>query len=146
MTSGATVHGTGTRLLSEVSVGDALQIAQPLSGKLEVRVVKMVLSDASVGINAPFSSDLVSGTPFYVLKLPRVAEDPAVAAAAAAAKMRTDEAAAFGRYASEGGTKAKYLVKSGHGYKIKTETVAGGGATREGLLDLRVKNKSDKYA
>ena len=138
------MHGAGTGFLAEVSVGDALQISQPLSGRLEVRVVKMVLSDRSAGINAPFSLDLVAATPFFVLKLPRAAEDPAAVAAAAAAKRRVDEAAAFGTYASDGGTKATYKVKAGLSYKIKTETVAGGGATREALLDLRTKHKGDK--
>jgi hypothetical protein len=51
ITSGTTVHGTdGTKFLSELRVGDAIEVRQPVSLKEEVRVVKMVLSDAAAGI------------------------------------------------------------------------------------------------
>jgi hypothetical protein len=50
ITSGTTVHGSGTRFLSELHVGDAVEVQHPSSLRAEVRVVKMVLSDLSCGI------------------------------------------------------------------------------------------------
>lgn len=50
ITSGTTVHGVGTRFKDELKVGDAVEVAHPVSLKAEIRVVKMVLSDTSCGI------------------------------------------------------------------------------------------------
>jgi hypothetical protein len=36
--------------MSELKVGDAIEIRQPLTLRDEIRVVKMVLSDAAAGI------------------------------------------------------------------------------------------------
>lgn len=50
ITSGTTVHGVATKFKEELKVGDAIEVAHPVSLKAEVRVVKMVLSDVSCGI------------------------------------------------------------------------------------------------
>lgn len=44
------MHGAGTMFRGELKVGDAIEVAHPVSLKTEVRVVKMVLSDVSAGI------------------------------------------------------------------------------------------------
>lgn len=57
------------------------------------------------------------------------------------------EEAAFGTYASEGGTKLTYRVKSSTafgGYKIVTETTSSA-MSREQLLEMRAKKKSDRF-
>lgn len=38
----------------------------------ETRIVKMVLSNISIAISSPFSSDLISTTKFRFIKAPRV--------------------------------------------------------------------------
>lgn len=38
----------------------------------ETRIIKMVLSNISIGISSPFSSDLISTTRFRYIKAPRV--------------------------------------------------------------------------
>lgn len=105
----------------------------------------MVLSKTSAGVNAPFSSDLVTGTSFHVLKLPKATIDPAAIAAQAAEEARKQERAAFGTY-GEGAGKMTYLVKKGgtfKGYEKVTETV--GALSREDMLERRAKHKSDKF-
>lgn len=77
ITSGTTVHGAGTKFSTELKVGDAIEVSHPVSLKPEVRVIKMVLSDTSCGVNAPFSADLVTASEFFVLRLPKRAADPA---------------------------------------------------------------------
>lgn len=63
---------------------------------------------------------------------------------AAADALRRDEELKTSVFASDGGTKLTYRVTHGHGYKTVTEAV-GSGKTREEILDLRAKKKSDKY-
>ena len=59
------------------------------------------------------------------------------------------EVEAFGTYASGGGEKFVYRVKKEGafgGYKIVTEDVSKGNAkSREELLDMRTKKKSDRF-
>lgn len=107
----------------------------------------MPLFHSITDCSAPFSTDLVSGAAFHILKLPKAAVDPATLAAQAAEKARQEEQAAFGKYAGEGGTKLTYLAKKEgvhKGYKMVTETVAKP-LTREEMLDMRAKHKSDKF-
>lgn len=92
--------------------------------------------------SAPFSADLVTGLDFFVLRLPARVADPAALQAAADA-LRHAEELKTGVFATDGGTKLTYRVTHGHSYKTVSETV--GGMTREEILDLRSKKKSDKY-
>lgn len=65
----------------------------------------------------------------------------------ATSKKHKTEEAAFGTYASAGGEKFVYRVKKKSafgGYTVVTEDVAGGGKSREELLDMRKKKKSDR--
>jgi hypothetical protein len=61
-------------------------------------------------------------------------------------KRNKAEEAAFGTYASQGGSKFTYRVKKESafgGYKIVTESTDGA-LSREELLDKRTKKKSDR--
>jgi hypothetical protein len=128
-----------------VCAGDALEVGG------EVRVVKMVLSDASAGLNAPFSPALApdlaaaDGAPYFVLKLPRAIVTPAAAAAAAAAARAAEEAAAYGRYAAADGKSFVYRERKAQGsYAIKTVRLDEA-HTREQLLNMRAQVKGDKH-
>ena len=147
ITSGATVHGTNTQFLSAVNLGDALEVLHPVSRKQEIRVVKMVLSDQSLGINLPFSSDLTSGTPFFVLKLARAADDPKQLLAMAEKQRDDAEKSAFGALAGKGGTEFTYREKKAgvHGGYRTVTTALDSSRSREQLLDMRSKKKSDKF-
>lgn len=62
------------------------------------------------------------------------------------ARQHKTEEAAFGTYASEGGTKFNYRVKKGGafgGYKIISEST-NNSMSREELLNMRSKKKSDR--
>ena len=144
-TSGTTVHGhDGTLFMRELSVGDAIIVKHPATLCDETRIVKMVLSDLSISISSPFSTDLCSTCKFRYIKAPKEEESLEEAAAAKRAKNMREEKAAFGTYASDGGKKFVYRTKHGFGYKI-VETETTGDATRESLLEQRCKMKADRH-
>ena len=65
---GTTVHGHGTSFMSELRPGDAVIVFHPTSLREETKIVRMVLSDISMGVSSPFSTDLVSTATFkYIL-------------------------------------------------------------------------------
>ncbi len=145
MSSGTTVMGSGTKFRAELTVGDAIEVQHPASGVPEIRVVKMVLSDTSAGLNAAFSSNLGSDTPFRVLKLPKALQTAEGAAADASKRRFEEEQGAYGRYTSQTGKSYVYREKTAGGnYKVKTAAVDHA-LTREEALDMRSKFKGDKH-
>lgn len=149
ITSSATViHGHYTKFLSELEVGDALIIMHPMSLVEETKIVRMVLSDTSISISSPFSSDLISTTLFKYIKAPKDrVEEESKSIKQEMEKKRKMEEEAFGTYASNSGEKIVYRVKktgSFGGYKIITET-SNENISRGSLLDIRSKKKSDRH-
>ena len=146
--SGTTVHGhEQTRFMVELSVGDALIIKHPTTHCDETRIVKMVLSDLSISISSPFSSDLSTTTTFRYIKAPKDEQPAADAREQKRAKHAKEEKSAFGTYASEGGTKFVYRTKKGGvmgGYYVVEENLDAA-ATRETLLEKRCKMKADRH-
>jgi hypothetical protein len=63
---------------------------------------------------------------------------------ASAEALRREEELKTGVFATEGGTKLSYRITHGLSYKTITETLDGP-RSREDILDLRAKKKSDKY-
>lgn len=63
-TSGTTVAGHFTKFMDELRPGDAILITHPTTLQTEMKVVRMVLSNMSIGISSGFSSDLISTTSF----------------------------------------------------------------------------------
>ena len=47
--SSITVHGHGTKFMDELSVGDALIITHPITLLEETKIIRMVLSNISIG-------------------------------------------------------------------------------------------------
>jgi len=147
--SGTTVYGhDGSQFMSQLASGDALIIMHPQSCVEEMKVVRMVLSNVSCSISSAFSSDLVSTTAFRYAKAPKSAPD--LESEERRKKERADkaEASGVGTYASQGGSVFTYRVKkegASGGYKIVTESLAGGGVTRGDLLEMRAKKKADRY-
>lgn len=149
--------------MEQLGVGDAIIITHPVSHAEETKIVRMVLSDVSIGISSPFSADLISTTSFRYIKAPKEVDpdDPDGSKAAARKRMELKrkadavEEGAFGTYASAGGEKFTYRVKKpgAHGgYTIITETApkgdgrtGGGPLSREQLLDMRSKKKADRH-
>lgn len=50
--------------MSQLTVGDAIMITHPTTLQEETKIVRMVLSNVSIGISSAFSTDLISTTPF----------------------------------------------------------------------------------
>lgn len=145
-TSGTAVMGKDTRFKSEVAIGDAIEVLHPKTCVPEVRLVKMVLSDISLGIGSAFGSDLSAPTAFHVLKLPKAIKSEEEKAAEAKRKKEEEERAAYGRYGGSGadGNTFTYREKKGESYRIKTVTTEKE-LTREEMLDLRSKQRGDKF-
>lgn len=61
---GTTVHGHETNFMEQLAPGDAIIISHPTTFQDETKIVKMVLSNISIGISSAFSSDLITTTPF----------------------------------------------------------------------------------
>lgn len=150
--SGTTVYGHFTEFAAQLSPGDAIIITHPTTLQQETKIVRMVLSNISMGISSSFSTDLISTTAFKYIKAPRDDSKEREAAALAVQKRHKGEEDAFGTYASRGGEQLVYREKksggsgggSFGGYKIVKQTLDGS-ASREQLLDMRAKKKSDRF-
>ena len=158
MNIGITVHGQGTSFMDELNIGDAIIITHPNTLTEETKIIRMILSNISMGISSPFSTDLISMLTFRYIKAPKEhnpeAEKLAAQEEAMTKKRKADalEESAFGTYASSGGEKIVYRVKKpgAHGgYTIVTETNSssnsGGLKSREDLLNIRSKKKADRH-
>ena len=151
--SGVTIHGHATKFMDELGVGDALIITHPISLSEETKIIRMVLSNISIGISSPFSTDLISTTSFKYIKAPKDqdgrTEEEQQRDERENLKRKSDkiEEHAYGTYASAGGEKAVYRVKKpgAHGgYTIVTDAQSKS-LSREELLTLRSKKKADRH-
>lgn len=144
--SSTTVSGIDTKFMDELSCGDAIIITHPSTLQQETKIVKMVLSNVSMGISTPFSTDLISTTSFSYIKVPKNNETMEADKNKMTQKKHEEEVQAFGTYASEGGEKFVARVKKSGAfgsYKIVTESTSEK-LSREELLNKRSKVKSDR--
>lgn len=143
--SGTTIHGVDTKFMDQLSVGDAIIITHPMSLCEETKVVRMVLSNISISVSSPYSSDLISTTAWTFVKAPTTSQaEVDQADQRKRERLHNNEKAAVGTYASDGGTQFVYRVKNAGGYKIIKEST-GGHVTRGDLLDMRSKKKADRH-
>lgn len=171
ISSGTVITGISTKFRTEFTAGDALiihyyhsdsqsshQKQQKEELTQEMRVVTMCLSDTSCAISSAFSNDLKQPMPFSLVRKPRD-EDKEREKAFSKQKeewMET-ERTAFGTY--ESGTGHGSMDGGGRGgngilvYREKTETGSyvikkeelNTEVTRDELLNMRAKKKSDRY-
>ena len=99
----------------------------------------MVLGKNSLGVNAPFSCDLTSATPFMVVKKK---PDFAALRAARRAKQKSAKEAVEG---SKTVTYKKVIASSGTFKKWETVTETGVSMSREDMLNVRAKHKTDRH-
>eukprot|EP00938_MAST-03A_sp_MAST-3A-sp1_P005360 g5360.t1 len=150
ITSNTSVTGQGdTQFSSELQVGDCIVVQHPTSLRTETRVVKMVLSQISIAISSPFSTDLITPTRFHYIKAPPKKIDKSEIQDKKRRRKISEQKGAFGTYADttdEGSTFTYRVRKKGLGmsYHIVTER-ATGAQSRESLLDKRSKKKHDRY-
>jgi len=141
-TTTTVVHGVGTCFLKELNVGDAILVVNTTTRKPEMRVIKMVLSDVSIGISSAFTEDCKTPTSFSYINRPKSKEleEMRMKKEASRAEETTSKASGVG----SGGTMTYQVKNAGHAYKTITENV-GKGASREDMLRIRTSKKSDKY-
>ena len=141
--SGVVVSGMDTDFATEIEVGDTIlatvndRFRQTTSD--EARVVNMVLGKNSLGVNAPFSCDLTSATPFMVVKKK---PDFEALRAARRAKQKSAKEAVEG---SKTVTYKRVIASSGTFKKWETVTETGVSMSREDMLNVRAKHKTDRH-
>lgn len=126
VSNGNTVQGLETLFKDEVEVGDIIIARNPQTGIKEERIVKNIVSQRSLTIDRPFSSDFVSTTEYSIKR-----ESKNVHATAEAAV----------------GSKSVlvYQKKTGlGGYRTVAENLDRE-FTEEELLDMKCKKVHDKY-
>ena len=147
--SSTTISGHYTKFMDELGINDAILITHPITLQQETKIVRMVLSNTSIGISSAFSSDLVSTTSFRYIKAPKEYRDKEKEKAVnnpKGEKRKDEEALAYGTYGSKGGQELVYRVRKDGafgGYKIVKENASN--ASRENLLEQRSKKKSDRF-
>eukprot|EP00940_MAST-03C_sp_MAST-3C-sp2_P001484 g1484.t1 len=148
ITSGTSVMGqAGTSFMSELSVGDCVIVRHPTSLKDETRIVTMVLSQISISLSSPFSTDLVTPSKFHFIKAPPKRLDEEKERSRKKKRKMNEERSAFGTYAAmtnEGSSFTYRVKKKGLGTSYKVVTVRAGEHSREELLNMRSKKKSDR--
>ncbi|CAN0262806.1 unnamed protein product [Scytosiphon promiscuus] len=143
--SGTAVHGHEAKFMDELHSGDAVLITHPTTLREETRIVKMVLSNMSISISSPFSSDLISTTNFRYIKAPRLEVSAEAKAEDGKRRKVQEEDSAFGTYAGAGGKRLVYRERTPAGnYRIIERTVDEA-MTREQMLDMRATKKADRH-
>jgi hypothetical protein len=68
LVSDITMQGLNTKFKEEIEIGDSVSLVNPQSHQVEVRKVTAVLSNRTLQINTPLSSDFVSTVELTVQK------------------------------------------------------------------------------
>lgn len=162
VSSGVTIHGFETKFKEEVHIGDALILFHPKALEDESRIVVAILSQRSLSINAPFSTDVASTTAYRIRKesvflvakaseaLAHASVEEEDATGAPGKKPKQDIQDEISRQLQKKLDKArpvlKYREKTGMwGYRTVTERVPKSTSAEE-ILDMRAKRQGrDKY-
>lgn len=150
--SGTTIQGMETRFKEQLDIGDIISIHHPQSLLQEDRNVTSVLSQRSLTVDRPFSSDFVSTIEYGILK-------PAASISGRTTDhgvndMRKEEVTGLedhqrsimtkGTYQPEGDQTLTYREKVGMSYRTVSMKVDKE-MSREDLLDLQTKKSHDRY-
>jgi hypothetical protein len=142
-TSGTVVIGHGTKFSEQIQAGDAFLIT--INGIQEMRVITMRLSDISLNLSSGFSQNMATPVSFQYINKPRDASSSSNNVAEqreAREKALQEERHAFGLYSNQ---EIVYQERTEHGnYRTKRVKVDGE-VSRQELLDLRTKKKSDRF-
>ena len=163
VSNGTTLQGMETKFKEELEVGDVILVRHPQSLQMEERVVTGILSQRSLTVHNPFSSDFVSTTDFWVRKDSDILKHK-LARKAQAGGMKKEEIVgdneddapeqtvdqalqdALKRKLSKEEAVFTYQEKLGTSWAYKTVSVkVDKSLTQEDLLDMRCKKVHDKY-
>jgi len=167
--SGTTIHGKDTLFQSQITSGDAIEIeyihdnahdseissSSVLSSTTstikdtlsttgtELRIVKFILSDKSLSISQPFTCPInPNGMEYYILKLPKVIKDSTTLTLESEKEKQLEQSKAIGLVSTTYHDKKYQHVQVP---PIGNTTINSSSASREDLLLLRSKKKSDKF-
>ena len=143
--SGVTVQGMETRFKEQISVGDIIQITHPQTLTREQRIVSGILSQRSLTLESPFSSDFVSTIEYTIRKgrngsgtseemLLKKEESSFLNPSARSSEGTLEEAEKV----------LTYREKVGMSYKTVSVKVDKN-MSKEDLLDLQTKRSHDRY-
>lgn len=141
-TSGTVVYGDSTKFEKEISIGDAILCS--VNGQDELRVVTMRISNQSLNLSTPFSTNLKTPTEFHYIRKPRDAQqEKRDSQKKLETTQKEQQTHAFDLYGSE---TLVYRERTENGsYRIKHESIDSRDQTRGDLLIKRSKKTSDKY-
>jgi len=131
--SGVVVKGNGTLFTKELRASDGILVYNPRSQLEEFRVVRFCAADNALSLSSPFSGNIVTEAPFKIVRKPAPKPSVASAAAQAASMLPSTTVATF-----------RVRKPNGQGYDYVTEEIHGN-VSKEQLLDMRIKRKSDKF-
>ena len=159
VSSGTTLQGMETRFKEQLAIGDVIMVRHPQSLLVEERIVTGIMSQRSLTVHSPFSSDFVSTTEYVIRKDSERLWHKAHALAGGLKKeelaededgkrsLTVDEAlqAQLKRKLLKEGSIFTYQEKTGMwGYKTVSVKVDQD-LTKEDLLEMRSKKVHDKY-
>lgn len=141
LTSGKAIHGKDTFFMKDLKLGDELIVTNPTSLVKETRKITAILSDKSIGVNEPFTVDLVSYSQYEFRKQNELKEKDLsledkyhIKLSEMTKKIKKEEKSVL-----------EFREKKGMwGYRKIQEEMAGE-LTKEQLLDMRSKKNRDKF-
>ncbi|GMI17556.1 hypothetical protein TrLO_g10317 [Triparma laevis f. longispina] len=141
--SGSIVTGLETKFQRQLSPGDALILQNPSTGSDEMRVVRLIVSDTNLSLSSGYSFSGGGGScRYWFISAPKAKKSKEEEESEEAQQFNQTSDKASG--ATGSGT-VEIRVKNGSGgYNITRETV-GAGVSREEMLGMRAKKKSDKF-
>ena len=153
--NGFTLQGMETNFKDQVRIGDVIVIRHPQTLRMEERAVTSILSQRSLNIHQPFSSDFVSTTEFKIRKI----ADPDKTKNEVKSEEPFDNEMISGRDKSADGEGQKqlqdrlsreknvftYQEKSGSWHYKTVSVEVDKNLTQEDLLDMKCRKVHDKY-
>jgi hypothetical protein len=159
VSSGTTVQGMDTRFKEQIEIGDTLIVRHPQSLAVEERVVTSVMSQRSLTLHSPFSSDFVSTTE-YSIRRDSVWLKSSISSSTSGIKKEErshgpdeDEADIPATEALQEKLRKRleeeeniltYREKVGMGYRTVSMKV-NNNLSKEDLLNLQIKKTHDRY-
>jgi hypothetical protein len=160
LANGYTIQGMETNFKDQVQVGDIISIRHPRNSQKEYRSVINILSQRSLNINQPFSSDFVSTTEFEIKKLSRglVSSSQVMTKSGHLKKEEQLDPHAYqdernpideGLEDAPAPPQKKSAItleeKTGNWNKKTVSIEVDGGLTQEEILDIKCREVHDKY-
>ncbi|GMH57859.1 hypothetical protein TrST_g5889 [Triparma strigata] len=141
--SGSVVTGLETKFQRQLSPGDALILQNPSTGKDEMRVIRLIVSDTNLSLSSGYTFSGGGGSSrYWYVSAPKAekTEEEREREQASQFNLTSDKASG----ATGNGT-VEIRVKNGSGgYNLIREKVKEG-MSREEMLGMRTKKKSDKF-